>query len=160
MQVTKEKVVGIDYTLKDEQGQLLDTSRDREPLYYLHGVGNIIPGLENALEGKATGDQVEVVVPPTEGYGERDEKLVQAVARDNFADVDDVEVGQRFRVRNETGEAVVTVVGVEDDRVTLDGNHQLAGVTLHFDVTVRDVRDATAEEISHGHVHGPGGESH
>jgi len=160
MQVAENKVVAIDYTLKDNEGQTLDTSEGRGPLHYLHGAGNIISGLESALEGKSPGDEFQVQVGPQEGYGERNDQLQQTVPRSDFQGVEDVEVGMRFRVTGEGGEAVVTVVDVKDDEVTLDGNHPLAGATLNFDVAVREVRDATSEEIEHGHVHGPEGHEH
>ena len=160
MQVTKDKVVTIDYALKDDQGQLLDSSEGTDPLPYLHGANNIVEGLENALEGKSTGDRVEVTVAPSQGYGERNDALRQAVPRENFAQFDDLAVGMQFSVQNQDEPVVVTVVDMDEETVTLDGNHPLAGVTLHFDVTVRDVRDAQPEELEHGHVHGPGGHQH
>lgn len=161
MVVAKDKVVAIDYTLKDSDGQILDQSDDGEPLSYLHGAGMIIEGLESALEGKVANDELQVVVEPTEGYGEFDESLRQQVPRSEFADIEDLAVGMQFRVNAEDDEfIVVTVVDVNDNEVTIDGNHQLAGVTLHFDVKVREIRDATEEEIEHGHPHGPGGHEH
>lgn len=160
MVVAKDKVVAIDYTLKDDDGQILDQSDDGQPLSYLHGAGMIIPGLESALEGKAADDQVQVVVEPGDGYGEVNEGLRQKVPRSEFADIEDLAVGMQFRVNADDGFIVVTVVDVNDDEVTVDGNHQLAGVTLHFDVKVREIRDATEEEIEHGHPHGPGGHEH
>lgn len=161
MQVTKHKVVAIDYTLKDDGGDVIDSSEGVEPLHYLHGEGNIVPGLECVLEGKSVGDQLNVTVSPSDGYGERHEELRQTVDRNTFADVDDLATGMQFRVQTEDEQfLVVTVVEVGDDKVVIDGNHELAGVTLHFDVTIRDIRDATSEEISHGHAHGPGGHQH
>ncbi len=164
MQIATDKVVAIDYTLTDDQGQVLDTSEGEGPLHYLHGAQNIIPGLENALGGKSPGDALRVTILPDEGYGERNDELVQAVPRSDFEDVDDLELGMQFHVDDEgdddEGEAIVTVVEIDDETVTLDGNHPLAGVTLHFDVTIREVRDATEEELAHGHVHGPGGHAH
>ena len=160
MQISTNKVVAIDYTLTDDSGTVLDSSADGEPLAYLHGVGAIIPGLENALEGKVAGDQVQVHVAPGDGYGDRDENLRQAVPRTHFEGVDDLEVGMQFRVQGDSGPIVITVVEIGEEEVTVDGNHQLAGVPLNFDVTVREVRDATEEELSHGHAHGPGGHHH
>jgi FKBP-type peptidyl-prolyl cis-trans isomerase SlyD len=160
MVVAKDKVVSIDYTLKDNDGQVLDQSDDGQPLSYLHGAGMIIEGLESALEGKVTGDALEVIVGPNEGYGELDEGLRKQVPRSEFADIEDLAVGMQFRVNADDDFVVVTVVDVNDDEVTVDGNHQLAGVTLHFDVKVREIRDATEEEIEHGHPHGPGGHEH
>ena len=154
MQVAKHKVVSIDYTLTDNQGTELDSSRGKVPFAYIHGIGNIIPGLESALEGKEAGDQVNAVIPPDKGYGNRDEDLVQQLSRAQFDTEGDVRVGMQFHAMSEAGPRVVTVIDVQDDQVTIDGNHPLAGVTLHFDVTVKEVREATGDELSHGHVHG------
>lgn len=159
MEISKHKVVTMDYTLTDEQGNTIDTSDGREPLAYIHGVGGIIPGLEAALEGRSPGEQLQVKIAPEDGYGDRDETLLQVVPRDRF-DVEDVNVGMQFHAQAEDGVSVVTVVAVSDAEVTVDANHPLAGVTLNFDVEVKDVRDATEEELSHGHVHGPGGHEH
>ena len=160
MVIAKDKVVAIDYTLKDSDGEILDQSNEGQPLSYLHGAGMLITGLESALEGKAAEDELQVVVEPIDGYGEFDEGLRQQVPRSEFADIEDLAVGMQFRVNAADGFIVVTVVDVNDDEVTIDGNHQLAGVTLHFDVKVREIRDATEEEIEHGHPHGPGGHEH
>ena len=155
MQVTINKVISINYTLTDAQGTELDSSRGGAPFAYIHGIGNIIPGLEAALEGQAQGDQINAVIPPEKAYGTRDENLVQHLPRDQFDTDEDIEVGMQFQAMSESGPRMVTVVGVDADTVTIDGNHPLAGVTLHFDVTVMEIRDATDEELSHGHVHGP-----
>lgn len=160
MQVAKDKVVSIDYTLTDDEGSVLDTSKGRAPLAYLHGAGNIIPGLEKALEGKQAGEQVNVRVAPAEAYGERDEALSQDVPMDMFQGVDNVEPGMRFQAQTSAGVQVVTVTKVENGTVTVDGNHPLAGKPLNFDVNVVDVREATEEELTHGHVHGPEGHEH
>jgi len=160
MRVAKHKVVSIDYTLTDGQGTVIDSSSGQQPLVYIHGLGNIIPGLEVALEGKSTGEHVNAVIAPEQAYGERNESLVQHLARDVFDTDEDIVEGMRFHAMSEAGPRVVTVVGVEGDQVTIDGNHPLAGMTLHFDVTIADVRDASEEEISHGHAHGPGGHDH
>lgn len=160
MQITKEKVAIIDYTLKNEAGEVLDSSQEREPLAYLHGASNIIPGLESALEGQAPGAEIEVTVPPEQAYGVRNEALKQEVARSQFEGVDDLQVGMQFRVPSNQGDMVIRVAEIEDDKVVVDGNHQLAGMTLHFEVKVKDVREATEEEKAHGHVHAPGGNAH
>lgn len=160
MQVAENKVVAIDYTLKDDSGQVLDTSEGREPLSYLHGKGGIIPGLERELDGKEAGDELQVAVAPADAYGERNEALRQQVAREQFQGVDNLAIGMQFRVKTDGDPLVVTVTEVADEVVTIDGNHPLAGVNLNFAVTVRDVREATTEEITHGHVHGPGGHAH
>jgi len=154
MQISQNTVASIDYTLKDPDGQVLDTSDGREPLTYLHGAGNLIPGLETALEGSAEGDSVSVTVQPDEGYGERDESLIQQVPRAAFEGVEQVEPGMRFQATDEQGQGrIVTVTSVEGEDVTVDANHPLAGVPLNFDVSVVEVREASAEEIEHGHVH-------
>jgi FKBP-type peptidyl-prolyl cis-trans isomerase SlyD len=160
MQVAKDKVVSIDYTLTDDEGSVLDTSQGRAPLAYLHGAGNIIPGLEKALEGKQVGEQITVRVPAAEAYGERDDALAQVVPLEMFQGVERVEPGMRFQAQTSAGVQVVTVSKVEGDSVTVDGNHPLAGKPLNFDVSVIDVRDATEDELEHGHVHGPDDEHH
>lgn len=160
MQAGKNKVVTIDYTLTNKDGQVLDTSKGREPLAYLHGVGGIIPGLETALEGKIAGETLVVSIPPEQAYGLRDEGLVQSVPKQMFRGVDNIQAGMQFRAQGQGGPRVVTVVGVEGDQVKIDANHPLAGETLNFDVTVVNVREATAEELGHGHVHGAGGHQH
>ncbi|MCB1138239.1 MAG: peptidylprolyl isomerase [Leptospiraceae bacterium] len=160
MQIAKNKVASIDYKLTDQNGSVLDTSEGREPLFYLHGNGNLISGLEEALEGKGSGENVQVSVPPEKGYGLRNDALIQDVDKNLFQGVDKIEAGMQFQAQTEAGAQVFTVVSVEDEKVKIDGNHPLAGETLHFDVTIRDVRDATEEELAHGHVHGPGGHQH
>ena len=157
MQVGKNTVVAIDYTLTDDQGEVLDSSKGREPLAYLHGSGNIIPGLEKALEGKESGEAFSVRVPPEEAYGERTDELKQAVPRDMFQGVDDLQVGMQFQANAGGQTQIVTVVGIEGDQVTVDANHPMAGVALNFEVEVKDIREATEEELEHGHVHGAGG---
>lgn len=154
MVVENDTVVTIAYTLKDADGSVLDASGDGEGLSYLHGHQNIVPGLESALAGKAVGDEVNAEVAPEEGYGERREDLVFAVPRDQMPADTELEPGMQFRAQGEEGqEMVVTLVEVGENEVQMDGNHPLAGQTLFFDVAVQDIRAATAEEISHGHVH-------
>jgi FKBP-type peptidyl-prolyl cis-trans isomerase SlyD len=157
MQVGKDKVVSIDYTLTDSAGTVLDSSKGQEPLAYLHGAGNIIPGLERALEGKSAGDQLNATIAPEDGYGQKNPGLVQPVPRAQFPGVKEIKVGQQFQAQTNHGPRVVTIVGVTDDTVTVDANHPLAGETLNFDVTVVTIREATREEIDHGHPHEPGG---
>lgn len=159
MQIAKQKVVTIDYTLTDDQGNVIDKSEGGQ-FAYLHGAQNIIPGLEQALEGKSAGDAVQVKVSPEEGYGQRDDALQQQVPREMFGE-HDPQVGMQFHAQTPDGQMItVTVVGAEGDQVTVDANHPLAGVNLNFDVEILEVRDATEEEVSHGHVHGPGGHEH
>ena len=157
MQITRHKVVSIDYTLTDGEGEVLDTSEGAAPLTYLHGERNIIPGLEQALEGKAAGERLQVSIAPVDAYGERQDELQQVVSRDNFSDSDELQIGMQFQLPTDDDHyLVVSIVEINeaDGTVTIDGNHELAGVTLNFDVTVRDVRDATTEEIEHGHANG------
>jgi FKBP-type peptidyl-prolyl cis-trans isomerase SlyD len=153
MDIQKNRVVSIDYMLKNSSGQIIDQS-DGEPLVYLHGNENIITGLEKHLEGKKTGDSVNCVIAPAEAYGERDDELVFTVSKKDFAEPDKIEIGMQFQTQEEDGVRVVTVVGLADDEVKIDANHPLAGQSLHFAVTVKDVREASAEELEHGHVHG------
>ncbi len=160
MQITKHSVASIEYTLTDDGGQVIDTSEGRGPLVYLHGAGNLIPGLESQLEGKAVGDEFQSRIEPADAYGERDDRMVQDVPRAQLPAEVDVTVGMQFQAQGPAGVQVVTVVGVEGDTVKMDGNHPLAGVTLNFDVKVVEVREATAEEVEHGHVHGAGGHQH
>ena len=156
MQITSGKVVSIDYTLTDDSGKTLDSSVGGEPLAYLHGNDQIVFGLEKALNGKKAGDSLKVKVEPAEGYGVRDEAKLISVSRSKIQGVPNLKEGMQLQA----GHQVVTVIKIAGDEVTLDGNHPLAGVTLNFDVTIRDVRPATEEEIAHGHVHGPGGHHH
>ncbi|MDG2381891.1 MAG: peptidylprolyl isomerase [Pirellulaceae bacterium] len=160
MQIEKNAVVDIDYTLTDDNGNVLDTSEGRDCMSYLHGSGQIIPGLERELEGQEVGADLKVAVAPEDGYGERNESLLQTVTRDQFEEVDDLAVGMQFRVDSNAGPMVITIVKIEDNDITIDGNHPLAGVNLNFTVTVRNIREATAEEIDHGHAHGPDEQEH
>lgn len=153
MQISDSKVVYIHYTLTNATGELLDKSPEEEPLGYIHGAGNIIPGLENALQGLVAGDERDVEVEPEHGYGARDESLVQDVPQGAFEDVEDLTPGMRFQAESDQGMRVIEVVAVEGDVITVDGNHPLAGETLSFKVKVDRVRDASAEELDHGHVH-------
>jgi len=160
MQIAKDAVVTIHYTLKNDAGETLDSSAGGDPLAYLQGNGNLVVGLENALEGKKVGDKVSVKVSPVEGYGEYDKALVQQVPRRSFKGIANVQVGMQFQVQSDHGPRAVTVTNVVGDMVTVDGNHPLAGQNLNFDIEITDVRVATDEELSHGHVHGPGGHHH
>lgn len=160
MQIADQKVVTLNYTLRDNQDNVIDSSQDGS-FAYLHGANNIIPGLEKALTGKSVNDELSVTVEPAEGYGEHNPEMSQVVSIEMFDDADDIEVGRQFHAASPDGQpVVVTVTAVEDGNVTVDGNHPLAGVTLNFDVKVMDIRDASEEEISHGHVHGPDGHHH
>ncbi len=160
MNIQHSTVVQIDYTLTDDRQQVIDSSAGGEPLTYLHGHGNLIPGLEKELEGRKVGEAFKISIPPGEAYGERDERKRQTVPRSAFQGIDRIEPGMRFRASGPEGEEAVLVLSVSEKEVVVDGNHPLAGQTLHFDVTVRGVRAATEEEVAHGHVHGPGGHHH
>lgn len=160
MQVAKNRVVSFHYTLKDEAGNVLDATGTREPLSYLHGKRNIIPGLEQALEGKSAGDKIEVTVPPDQGYGPRSDALVQIVPRAKFTEGAELTPGMQVKASGPQGTRLAMIVRVERDFVTIDANHPLAGRTLHFSVEIAEVRKATHEEVAHGHVHGPGGHHH
>jgi FKBP-type peptidyl-prolyl cis-trans isomerase SlyD len=154
-------VVTIDYTLKDDKGVVIDTSVGRQPLPYIHGAGNLIAGLEKALEGKDAGAQMNVTIAPEDAYGVHDEKLIQAVPKTAFQGVPSLQVGMQFRSQGHDGhQQIVRITKIEGETVTVDANHALAGQTLHFDVTIKDVRAATEEELAHGHVHGPDGHHH
>lgn len=153
MVICDKKVVTLDYTLTDNADQIIDQSKDGT-FAYLHGAHNIIPGLEKALLDKKVGDSLKVSISPEEGYGLRDDSMIQEVSIDMFETADQVQVGQQFHAQGPEGhDIVITVTKVENDSVTIDGNHPLAGVQLNFDVTVVDIRDASEEEVAHGHAH-------
>jgi FKBP-type peptidyl-prolyl cis-trans isomerase SlyD len=156
MQISKHKVASIHYTLTDNDGKILDTSSGREPLTYIQGIGNLIPGMEEGLDGKSKGDKVKIKVSPEKGYGVKDASLEQKVPRTAFG-TQEVKVGMQFQT-NQGGVVTVTKIGLAD--ITVDANHPLAGVELNFDVEVIAIRLATQEELDHGHVHGPGGHHH
>lgn len=160
MQIESNSVVTLHYTLKDNDGNIIDQSDDSSFLY-MHGAMNIIPGLENALAGKSAGDEISVKVSPEEGYGVKDDARIQEVPKDMFDSADEIQVGVQFHAQGPDGSAVVvTVIEVKDDVVVIDGNHALAGIDLNFEVKIVDVRGASEEEVSHGHVHGPHGHQH
>lgn len=157
--IQNDQVVSFHYTLTDENGTVIDKS-EGQPLVYLHGAGNIIPGLENALTGKNVGDKLTVNVTAAEGYGEYNPEMVQEVPRNMFQGVDDITAGMQFQAQTDDGIQVVTVKDVTDENVIVDANHPLAGQNLNFDVEIIDIRDASQEELDHGHVHGAGGHHH
>ena len=161
MTIAQHKVVTIHYKVSDSDSEeLIDSSENSEPMTYLHGARNIIPGLEQALEGKSQGDELEVTIPPAEAYGERSDDRVQQVPREAFQGMDKVEPGMAVTAQTGQGQIDLVVTAVDDEMVTVDANHPLAGKSLKFNVTVEQVRDASEEEIAHGHVHGPGGHDH
>ncbi|MEY4210562.1 MAG: hypothetical protein RLZ92_942 [Pseudomonadota bacterium] len=155
MQITDNTAVSFHYTLTNNSGEQLDSSIGSEPLLYLHGAGNIIPGLEAALVGKKAGDKLNVSIEPEHAYGLIDENMVQVVSKKMFEGMD-VEIGMQFHADVSYGSGVITITAIDGDDVTIDGNHPLAGEHLNFDVEVVDVRPATADEIAHGHIHGTG----
>ena len=160
MQITQDTVVSIHYTLTDDTGKTIDSSAGGEPLAYLHGNGNLIPGLERALEGRQAGDALNVKISPAEGYGEHDKSLIQQIPRRVLKGIDNIHVGMQLQAQSDQGSRAVTVTHVAGDMVTIDGNHPLAGQNLNFEVQIADVRAATEDELAHGHVHGPGGHHH
>ena len=156
MQISKHKVASIHYTLTDNDGKILDSSSGREPLTYIQGIGNLIPGMEEGLEGKSKGEKLSLKISPEKGYGVKDEALTQRVPRTAFGG-QEVKVGMQFQT-SQGGVVTVTHVGLSE--ITVDANHPLAGVELNFAVEIMDIRLATEDEIAHGHVHGPGGHHH
>jgi FKBP-type peptidyl-prolyl cis-trans isomerase SlyD len=159
--VADDLAVSMHYVLRDPSGAILDQSDEGEPLVYLHGYDNIVPGLERKLTGLSIGDSREVVVAPEDGYGDRDEEMVLVVPRDQLPEDLTPEVGMVLGMESDDGDHLpVTIVEVRQDEVVLDANHELAGVTLHFSVTIADIRAATSEELAHGHVHGPDDHHH
>jgi FKBP-type peptidyl-prolyl cis-trans isomerase SlyD len=161
MNIANGSVVSFHYTLTGDDGAEIDSSKGGEPLAYLHGSGGIIPGLEKELEGKVAGDKLNVTVQPEEAYGPVNADLIQPVPRSAFQGVDQIEVGMQFQAQGNGGQMqLVVVTAVDDESVTVDANHPLAGKVLHFDVAIDSVREASEEEKQHGHVHGPGGHDH
>ena len=160
MIVEKDKAVSFHYTLKNEDGEQMETSREKDPMSYLHGANNIIPGLEKALEGHAVNDAFSVTVQPEEAYGVRNETNVQRVPLKRLKGIGKVSVGQILNLQTNQGQVQVTVLKVGRFNIDVDGNHPLAGKALTFDVEITDIRDASEEELEHKHVHGPGGHQH
>jgi FKBP-type peptidyl-prolyl cis-trans isomerase SlyD len=159
MQIEKNKVVSIHYTLRNNEGQILDSSDGGQPLTYIQGIGNLIPGMEEGLEGRSVGEKLNIKVSPEKGYGVRNDELIQKVPLTAFGG-QDVKPGMQFQAQTGNGTQDITVTDVGADAVTVDGNHPLAGVELSFAVEVMSIRAATSEELEHGHVHGPGGHHH
>lgn len=160
MQIADRCVAYFHYTLTNAAGDVIDSSQGREPLPYLHGKGNIVPGLEKELLGKKVGDKLNVVVSPEEGYGAHNPSLIQKVPKAAFQGVDNLEPGMQFQAESNMGPVSVVITAINGDEVTVDGNHPLAGETLHFAVEITEVREASVEEVLHGHVHGAGGHHH
>jgi FKBP-type peptidyl-prolyl cis-trans isomerase SlyD len=160
MQVVQDSVVSIHYTLTSDSGDVIDSSSGNDPLVYIQGHGNLIPGLERELAGKQAGDKLNVRIAPADAYGELDDSLIQEVPRTAFGGAPEIQVGMQFQAQSNHGPHTVTITKVAGDMITVDGNHPLAGQHLNFAVEITAVRDATQEELSHGHVHGPGGHHH
>lgn len=160
MQIADRNVASFHYTLTNDGGEVLDTSQNREPLAYLHGAGNIVPGLEKAMAGHAVGDSFRVEVAPEQGYGPLHEELKQTLPISAFKGVPEPKHGMQFSGEGPQGPILVTVTAVDGDQVSVDGNHPLAGETLHFAVEITDVREATEEELVEGRVVAAGGQAH
>tara|TARA_R110002124_G_scaffold147186_3_gene312430 strand:+ start:758 stop:1237 length:480 start_codon:yes stop_codon:yes gene_type:complete len=158
--IADQKVVSLNFTVKDGEEQIIDSSEGGAPLVYLHGQKNIIPGLEAALEGKATGDEFDVTIEPAEAYGDYNEEILQVMPKEAFQGVETIEPGMVFTAQTQKGPVQLAVTKIEGEEVTVDPNHPLAGKTLNFTGSVIEVRDATEEELAHGHVHGEGGHQH
>ncbi|MBW2713512.1 MAG: peptidylprolyl isomerase [Deltaproteobacteria bacterium] len=154
MKIENNAVVTLQYKLTNDTGEVLDTSEGEEPLVYLHGSDSIIPGLESALTGKGAGDQIEVTVQPEDGYGEFNEAMIQVIPREAFEGIDEIQPGMQFQAESPEGQLqIVCVKEIGDEDITIDANHPLAGQVLNFDITIDEVREATKEELDHGHVH-------
>jgi len=160
MTIQNDKVVLMNYTLTNDNGDILDTSNGREPLAYIQGHQNIIPGLEKEMSGKKVGDKFKAVVQPEEGYGKFNPALLQQIDRSVFQGTDELAVGMQFQAQLENGPIIMTITNIDGNNITVDGNHALADQVLTFDVEVVEIRDATAEELEHKHVHGTGGHHH
>jgi FKBP-type peptidyl-prolyl cis-trans isomerase SlyD len=160
MTIENDKVVLMNYILTNDKGDVVDSSEGSEPLAYIQGHQNIIPGLEKEMAGKKVGDKFKAVVQPEEGYGKFNEALIQVVERKMFQGVDELEIGMQFQAQLQDGAILMTITKIDGDQITIDGNHALADQVLTFDVEVMEVRDATAEELEHKHVHGAGGHQH
>ena len=160
MLIEKDRVALIHYTLTDDSGTVIDSSAGGEPLAYIHGNGNLVPGLESALQGKKSREKLTVTVAPADGYGMRDEQLVQRVPKRSLGGVGEIKKGMQFQAQVGGGVRAFTVIAVVGDMITLDGNHALADKNLNFQIEIVDVREASREELDHGHVHGAGGHHH
>ena len=160
MTIQDKKVVSFHYTLTNQDGEQMETTRDKEPMTYLHGAQNIIPGLESAMAGKSVGDEFQVTLEPADAYGENKEANIQRISSKHFRFPKKLKPGQVVGLQTRKGPVQVTIVKVGRFNVDVDSNHPMAGQALTFDVEVSAVRDATEEEISHGHAHGPGGVDH
>lgn len=160
MKIAAETVVSFHFTLKNDKGEVIESSQGQDPLVYLHGTSAIVPGLEEALAGRTAGDKFNVTLPPEKAYGERDARLLQVIPKTQFPDAEKLTEGMQFQVQTPGGVMLFTIKKVGTDEVTVDGNPELAGMTLNFEIEVAEVRQATKDELEHGHAHGPGGHHH
>ena len=161
MMIQQDKVVTMHYHLTSANGEVLDSTHESDPLMYLHGTGTMLPSLESALVGLQVGATKTVHLAPADAYGERDADMVQTLPRDAFEEVDSLAVGMQVEAEDPNGQTLtVSVVAIREDGVDIDGNHPLAGEALTFAIEIVDVRDATTEELAHGHIHGEGGHHH
>ena len=160
MVIEKNKAVTIHYTLKDKEGQVIDSSEGKTPLSYIQGIGNIVVGLEKQLDGKKEGDKLDAKVSPEEGYGLKKDELIRTLPKDQFSDLGDLSIGLNFYIESPQGPVPATIIEITDETISFDMNHSLAGQTLYFSVEVISIREASDEELEHGHVHGPGGHEH
>lgn len=160
MQVADDMVVAFHFTLTTDGGELIHSTRPDAPLTYLHGRGELIEGLENAMLGRSEGATFDLTLEPSQAYGQRDPQLVQTVDRAEFPGGEELEVGMKFRVEDDLGQRTITIAEIDGDQVKVDGNHPLAGETISFEVEILEIREASQEELSHGHAHPPGGHGH
>ena len=161
MRIEQNKVVMMHYKLTDKDGVVIDTSEGRDPLAYIQGIGALVPGLESEIEGKAKGDKFSAIVQPEDAYGNRDEQLVRVVPKSGFQGEEEMHVGMQVQIdTGEQGMAIATLTAIDGEDITLDLNHPLSDMELHFAIEITDVREATTDEIAHGHVHGEGGHHH
>jgi FKBP-type peptidyl-prolyl cis-trans isomerase SlyD len=160
MKIENQKVVGIEYTLKDKAGAVIDTNAGGDPLFFIQGMGTIVPGLEIALNGRGLGESFDVEVKAVDGYGEYDPERKRGIPRASVPQLKDVKPGMMLQASGPEGNSVVTVAEVTDTEIVIDGNHPMAGKDLFFSIRVAEIRNATGEELAHGHIHGPGGHHH
>jgi FKBP-type peptidyl-prolyl cis-trans isomerase SlyD len=161
MKITQHSVVSMHYTLTDSEGTELDSSSGSEPLTYLHGTGGLIPGLEREMEGRGAGESFKATIEADDGYGQADPQLIQQVPLESLSQIENLEVGMQLQSQSPDGHTrVIVVESIGEENATLNANHPLAGVTLHFEVSIESIREATEEELEHGHAHGGDGHSH
>lgn len=154
MLVSKDKVVTFHFTLRNGNGEIIDSSAGHDPLPYIQGSGQLIAGLEKEMEGKSVGDAFEVHLTSAEAYGERREDLKDVIPRDAFGEVEALEIGMQFYADGPEGPVVLTITDMDGDNISVDANHPLAGENLHFSIEITEIREASSEELAHGHVHG------